>query len=186
MITCVAGGPSLLGFDFTRLKGYTIGANRAAVEANTDAMVSIDTNFANKAGPYLEDYNGEVYFATPNKKHEYSGVTYLKRDRGEFLSTDPERLTGLESGYAAINLALIKGATHINLLGYDMNGNQVKRFHEGYNWNMGDKAVSYSQWAKRYRYAKISLDKLGVTVTHYIGPEGSAIDVFPRLPLKDY
>lgn len=186
VINCIGGGPSLKGFDFTRLKGYTIGANRAAIEANADAMVSIDTTFIDQAETYLKQFNGEVYFASPNKKHTFDGVTYLSRDRGEFLSKDPSKLAGFESGYATINLAMIKGATHINLFGYDMNGTSVDRFHEGYLWNVGRRGVSYSQWAKKYRYAKKSLDELLITVTHYVGSEGSAITVFPRRPLEDY
>lgn len=180
VINCIAGGPSLKGFDFSKIKGFSIGANRAAVEAHADVCVSIDTNFANKCEDVLKNFRGEVIIASPNKAREYPWVTYYKRSRQEWIPDDPKSLNGLESGYAAVVLAVHLGATHINLYGYDMNGSKVSRFHEGYNWSNEGLNVSYPQWAKKYNYLKQDLDKRGITCTHYVGPEGSAIKYFPR------
>lgn len=185
IVNCIGGGPSLKGFDFSRLRGYTIGANRAAVEANADCMVSIDSNFANKGHKVAEGFSGEVVLAVIKVFNEVPNATYLRRSRKEGLSHDPEELRGLESGSAAINLAMHKGATHINLLGYDMNGSSVQRFHDGYEW-IPQASVPYESWARRYKGYLKDLNKRGITVTHYVGPEGSSVNCFPRKPLEDY
>jgi len=64
-----------------------------------------------------------------NQKPEAWGITAFEADTGAHgLSRDPKKIhTGMNSGYAAVNLAYHLGATRILLLGYDMQLDGDKR-----------------------------------------------------------
>lgn len=145
----VGGGPSLVNFDWTRLKGVrTIGINRAFERFDPTVMFSMDLRFLG----WLEraEYGKEVtakFNACPSYK--VFMVTYcasLRHDlfivpvKGnymqgmhEFTSTLREGIGhGNNSGYAALNLACCWQANPIYLLGFDMK-------HEGArtHWHNG-------------------------------------------------
>jgi len=125
----VGGGPSLKGFDFNRLAGkFTVGCNDAAFHAQTDVLFTIDHNYAVRRAQEARSFaesGGEVCFAVPaNFKPEKTqpGINYLRRMRHGGLSDDPREVYGLNSGYGALNLAYLKKARRVFLLGYDMRG----------------------------------------------------------------
>lgn len=64
-----------------------------------------------------------------NQKPEAWGITAFEADTGAHgLSRDPKKIhTGMNSGFAAVNLAYHLGATRILLLGYDMQLDGDKR-----------------------------------------------------------
>jgi len=175
----IGAGPSLEGFNFGVLDGYTIGANRSAVVAKTDAMFSLDWKYCVEAHEEILEYPGEIYMAIMTK-HETKfnpRVTYLKAHREGSMSTNPAEVIGLNSGYGAVNIAILKGAKKINLLGLDMKLGAKKHFHGGYEWDRS-KGASYNAWARRFKNAKDKIDELGVEITNYIGPNGSGLDVY--------
>ena len=103
--------------------------------------------------------------------------------RPEGLSTEPTGLiTGRNSGYQAINIAVLAGARRILLLGYDM------RFIDGRQHWFGNHPIKnheaeFTGYAKRFRTMVEPLEKLGVEVVNC--SPGSAIDAFPRAELSE-
>ena len=182
----IGGGPSLEGFNFEVLDGYTVGANKSAIVAKTDTMFSLDWKFGFESHEEILEYPGEVYFAVMSK-HETKynpKITYLKSNREGSMSTDPKMIIGLNSGYGALNIAILKGAKKINLLGFDMQLGAKKHFHGGYKWD-GSKGASYNAWARRFKTAKAKIEELEIDVTNYVGPQGSGLHYyFKSEPLK--
>ena len=183
----IGAGPSLEGFNFDVLDGYKIGANKSAIVAKTDAMFSLDWKYVSEHHDYIMQYPGEVYFAvmtkheTPYKPH----CTYLKANREGGLSKEGTCVIGLNSGYGALNIATLKGAKKINLLGFDMQLGNKKHFHGGYEWDRS-KGASYNAWARRFKTAKEHLDEMGIEVTNWVGPRGSGLsNYFQSRPLKE-
>lgn len=183
----IGAGPSLLGFNFEVLDGHTIGANKSAFEAKTDTLATMDWKFAEGYAQEIADFKGDKYIGIMNiGKVVYSeGATYLKTVREGSLSTDPTLIVGLNSGYAALNVAFLKGAKKIGLLGFDMQIDSVKHFHGGYEWDKS-KGASYNSWARRFKFAKTKLEEHGVQVVNYVGPKGSGLQhYFPSVSLKE-
>ncbi|HEY9819114.1 MAG TPA: hypothetical protein V6D20_25375 [Candidatus Obscuribacterales bacterium] len=182
----IGGGPSLKDFDFTRLKGYTIGANRTAFVANTDALVSVDRVFITRAAEDMKGYAGRLFLCVKNPDGciPLEGATYLRYDPSEGLSDNPEYLIGLNSGHCALNVAYLLNAKSISLLGFDMKmDGSTKHFHGGYSWAGG--AGNYMPWAKRFGRAATQLKNKGVQVINYVGPNGSGLTCFPTRPLEE-
>lgn len=183
----IGAGPSLKGFDFSVLDGYTVGANKSAIVASTDVLVSIDWKFQEKFWKEIMDFPGEKYLTIMAKtKVTYvPGAVYLQSAREGSLSSNPSITIGLNSGYAALNVAFLKGAKDIRLLGFDMQIDTVKHFHGGYEWDKS-KGASYNSWARRFKFAKTKLQECNVKVTNYVGPKGSGLKpYFESKPLNE-
>jgi hypothetical protein len=152
----LGGGPSLRGFDFERLRGRGVviainDAIRAAPWA--DCAVTIDTVWLRNRAGELADFmarGGEVVAAVPeHHPQDQAGIRYLSRRRGAWLSQDADSLhTGENSGFAALGMAIMRGAGRIALLGYDMNG--PGHFHAGYAWHCRYGAGDYPRWARMF------------------------------------
>lgn len=184
----IGGGTSLKGFNWSLLRGEaTIGCNAAYLLGADVCKICIfgDTKFftAYKAG--LADYKGIV--VTNSNDLQNSDVPWLW--------TLPRQGVGLHhnalgwntnTGASAINLALLLGAKHIYLLGFDMklssdgknnwhtkgldkpNPNICKRMENAF------KHV-YRDWRKKF-------SSVGITnVT-----DSSALDGFPKIGVEKF
>lgn len=182
----IGGGPSLKGFDFSKLAGYKIGANKSALVANCDCLVSMDGQYARECYDELLGYPGEIILGLVRPEYENNklpNATYVKSIRQRGLSKDPTVLYGLNSGYSAVDVAYKKGFTQINLLGFDMKMGETKHFHDGYHWANG--AGNYSSWVGYFDDIKSVFTKEGITCINYVGPEGSALTQFETRPLSE-
>lgn len=103
-------------------------------------------------------------------------------DGREGLSERPNAITtGRNSGYQAINIAVLAGAKKILLLGYDM------RFKDGKSHWFGDHPVktpehSYKHYAQNFKAMVPQLQKAGVSVINCT--PGSLINCFPFSTVK--
>jgi hypothetical protein len=161
----IGGGPSLGGFDFNRLRGRTVLAiNDALLHVPwATAFFTLDWNWIKNRRAELLAYWGEVYLAPPEDVDAWNipGAVYLRRNREPGLSDDPTTIRmGCNSGYAAINVAYLKGARRIILLGYDMIG---AHWHGGYAWGSGG-ARYYARWAALFDSMLPQLRARGVEV----------------------
>lgn len=119
----IGGGPSLVGFDFNRLKNKnTIVINHAfEYVPNLDILIFLDNvfraEFLNR-GFKFEDFDFKV-IAGPSsgmKPNDQISVIQLVKE----VSTDPKAMYGrATSTLVALNTALISGAKNIYLLGID-------------------------------------------------------------------
>ena len=175
----IGGGPSLRGFDFSRLEGHdTIAVNKAIeyVESAT-YFVTMDYSFFQKASLSIPEINKKVkesYFIL-NTWYSYiqrvNGVYTDTRDNFQYLDLHkmsaivkaPYELYdngfsksvntfahGSNSGYSAIQLAILMGYKNIYLLGFDMNVDEHSHFHSGYK-------QSQSRFSKNIKHYKNNL-----------------------------
>lgn len=183
----VGGGPSLKGRDLSMLheRGRVIGVNRAPEFLVCDAAFSLDKRFARRFHAKLLAWAAagiEVYLAMPIDMPgpAIPTATYLKRVSGDGCTRDPGEIKhGLNSGYGAVQLAALKGARDIYLLGYDMvdPGEGSVHWHSGYEWQGSRGSVRcYPDWARRFHALAAELPP-GVQVTN-CNPR-SAITAFP-------
>lgn len=143
----LGGGPSLKGFDFTRLEGErTIAVNRAfQFWPKADILFSMDYNFYSwlrqdriegGAREQFLNFAGLKIWADAGNLQYGPGIFYIRRVNrlGSSLYGWPANFnsgifSGNNSGYGALQIAILLGARPIYLLGYDMKG---ANFHGGY------------------------------------------------------
>jgi len=149
----IGGGPSLRGFDWSCLEGeLTIGINRAYEFFNPTIIFSMDNRFWNwielgrfgeeareKFRTYTYGYKCWVDVAQATYPDDIYTIGAIGTDAWSTVLQEGVG-TGMNSGFAALNLAYLLGADPIYLLGFDMQGKQGKQvwFHTGYEVNQGD------------------------------------------------
>jgi len=143
----IGGGPSLVGFDFERLRarGRVIAINKAFIYAPfADVVFFMDHAsfygwlkhgmFGPDAIKAWDDFNGFRVFL--NLRGREVKDAYSVRSLGKIgLPTSLRNglYHGSNSGFGAIGLAICMGADPIYLLGYDLgNKGNVTHFHGGY------------------------------------------------------
>ena len=180
----VGGGSSLKGFDFERLRGRIVVAiNDALLYLPwATALFSIDPQWVENRMEQIRKFPGEKYLAV--EPVDGLEAAYLIRQRGKELSeTWPEvRISG-NSGYGALNLAVLKGAKRIVLLGYDFY-DSAQHWHAGYLWNQNNPMPTlYSRWAKDFNSTVPQLKQLGVEVINT--SMLSLITAFPKVSIDE-
>lgn len=202
----IGGGPSLNGFNWSRLKGRLVLAINAAIFLMPQGIAKWGVFgdrpffkvFRHKLREYV-DKGGILFDATGRdpKPDEYWTI-HLKRLNGTKnwgISTDPEWLRWNRStGGTAINLAYLLGSRDMVLLGYDM---QVvakqHNFHDQYDPHYAHNAkIAISRpsndhyrihFMKPFPKMASELKNLGVTVRN--ANLKSALDVFPKCDLSE-
>lgn len=126
----LGGGPSLRGFDWSRLyKERVVGCNQAfrLGPQVCDYVVFCDRKFilTDQGKPRLGFYDGLAKFPNPVVTTD----SMLKHRSEPWLKYMPRRPDGLHhdalgfncsTGWSAVNLAFLLGATTVYLLGFDM------------------------------------------------------------------
>lgn len=187
----VAGGPSLRGRDLSglRSRGWVLGVNRAADTVPCDASTSLDGLFIGRYKPRLEQWiakGQQVYLCVDpdHRKPPVAGAVYLLRQRFEDAgawSADPRKIVnGANSGYAALNIALLKRARTVYLLGFDMvppaKPRLGRHWHDGYPWSKSYSSGTYERWVRYLDEAARQLPQ-GVEVLN--ANPASAVRGFP-------
>jgi len=143
----IGGGPSLKGFDFERLRGERIIAiNKAFLDVPfADIMFAMDRPFLDliTSGKLGENYRRafesfwgvKLWLDLSNYSYP-AGVYFIPSagDIGWTKSLKEGLFHGQNSGYGALNLAMVLGADPIYLLGYDCakGPDGEKNYHNGY------------------------------------------------------
>lgn len=107
------------------------------------------------------------------------GATYLGRDRATpGLSDDPGALAiHGTSGFAALNVAYLRRAKRIILLGFDLTPGRCHDAHD-----CGAEQISaYRRWAQMFDQALPQLRRAAIHV--FNGSRASAITAFPRMSI---
>lgn len=168
----VAGGPSARQFDSSRFrKGKVLTINDAIQRFPFASIFSADADWVRRNRGIWQKAGCDDYLAIPLDTNpdlaNLPGVTYLQRSHEDGLSFDPGFVcTGGNSGYAAINLCTLKGATLIHLVGFDMDPKTR---------GQGDK---FEQWIPRFRTMLPQLEEHGIRVINH--NLNSHIDAFPK------
>lgn len=169
----VGGGHSARGFDLASLRGKTVLAINESVKrlgfvGVAAAFFSLDNNWIRANYDFLEYFEEEKYLALPLETWPdldgISNAVYLKWSHGDGLSEYPDTVCcGGNSGYAAVNVAYLKGAKKIHLIGYDLDP-EVNDQHQ--------------YWSPRFKSMLCQLDRAGVSVLNH--NPNSFIDAFPK------
>ena len=188
-LACLGGGPSLNQDQVELLRG------RARVIAVNDAwrlapwaevLYACDWRWWLKHDG-VPEFRGLKVTLSNSCGHldAYPDIKIVENTGSQGLERAPTGLrTGRNGGYQAINLALHLGARRILLLGYDMKADAAGRTH----W-FGD----HADWPTRasvfagvmlphFAGLATELEALGVAVLNCT--PGSALDVFPKIPLE--
>jgi hypothetical protein len=184
-VAIVGGGPSLVGFDFERLRG----AHVLAVKGAIFNIPWADAGFGLDAPRYAEwrDRLGEVqsrvYWAMPEEQKvgpaPSKNVTLLKRRNGQELSDDPSEIYGGgTSGFGAMQICIHKKAKQIILFGFDYDGevekDQKRREQSLINWR---------KWARHFEVYVPYLTQRGIRVVNACPT--STIACFQKTTLDD-
>lgn len=116
------------------------------------------------------------------------GAVHLLRNanapsNGFGLSLDPEKLvTGSNSGYQALNLAVLTGAKTVILLGYDGREPEADEPSHWFGHHPKREPIAvFAMYRKAFKEGAAAIKKAGVRVLNC--SPGSAIDAFERADL---
>lgn len=164
----VAGGPSLTDFAWSKLSGKNVIAINKAYQVLPDAEVVffMDTRFWKWFKEDLRLHKARYKVTVCQDCIPEDGILYLQASgcdgldlRGNYLKE------GKNSGYAAINLAVLLGVRKITLLGYDMKEDKARtHWHDGYV--TGHKARKLPHYRKMIDTLAEPLDELGIDVVN--------------------
>lgn len=156
----IGGGPSLSGFDFDLLSGKeVITVNKSILDIpNPKYFITVDFTFLRKVRwsvinkirttkvfvaclhfPFMSEEKGRIVDTRYNIVYDLKDFDVIIKSRKEdgIGFTFREFRNGLNSGYCALQLAVLLGYKEINLMGIDLCLEQNKsHYHEGYGQNL--------------------------------------------------
>lgn len=189
-VVCVASGPSLTraDVDYVRGKARVIVVNTSLLLAPwADAFHASDARVRQWHAIELMRFQG-LKFSMEFLETD-SSFTVLKNGGIHGLSTDPTTLrNGRNSGYQAVNLAVLLGAARIILLGYDMGLAPDGRkhwhpLHPGHKVNPVEDTTRYAMFRQVFESIVAPLEALGIPVLNC--SRHSALTCFPRPALEE-
>ena len=173
----VGGGPSLRGFEFSKLNSkHTIAVNRAQEYIYPTILFFMDneTFYQEVMGGHFGRMARERFINAPLKiSLNITGAMYDHKVYSVPMSEKAAMTTdirdglfeGDNSGFAALNLAVCLRANPIYLLGFDMSSNGTglqSWFHQGYRLTGKDSA--YKRWLVHFEEACPVIKGLGIGI----------------------
>ncbi len=213
VVVILGGGPSLTVDQVERVAGaHAAGLARVIAVNDTyllapwaDVQYAADGNWhrwqtAGAAKPLLGMNADHVrdrwaQFAGQKCSIESSGTVHIADSvhllrnahgavHGFGLSLDPRALvTGRNSGFQALNLAILAGAEKVILLGFDGKPGADGRTHWFGDHPQPTPAAAYPLYRQAMSAAEVDIKAAGVTVLNC--SIGSAIDAFPKMTLEE-
>jgi hypothetical protein len=194
-LAIVGAGPSIQGLDLTRIRDT--GCRVLAVKQTVLDMPWADCGFGLHV-QWPRDYKRELeaspvplILALPLDEErtfhlDRPDVTYVRRGRDAGFSLDPESInSGGNSGYGAINLAVLKKARDVVLFGYDYDTLDGHHHYDGEryrHYNTGN-AGYWVPWARLLDANVDYLTKIGMKVLN--ASLRSRLKAFPKLSHDD-
>jgi hypothetical protein len=128
-VAIVAGGRSLVGFNFDRLRSFTVLAVKGSIFDIpwATAGFGLDVPRFEEWIPKMRNVTFPVYWAVPedalSRMPVADNLIYLRRDPGIGVSTRGSMVySGASSGFGALQIPLLKRARAIGLFGFDYGG----------------------------------------------------------------
>jgi uncharacterized Rossmann fold enzyme len=196
----IGGGPSILWTPLDAIHGRpVIGVNNAfTLGPWVDIIFFGDMGWWERERLNVLRHPGIVVTCLPGDKFkDIKRVKQVPRDKvpGLHIRTRNKVNWNENSGGAAVNLAVLLGASRIVLLGFDFKTDKERGFRQGHNWHnfhTGGPAqdIYRSKFLKGFRQMAKDLESMNAGGWHR-GVEilnatpGSALDVFPMVALED-
>lgn len=173
---------------------HVIGINVAYRIADwIDIIFMGDKGFLMNNRTSLKEYPGmKVSCHSIAERPEYNWVKYVPKDgrKPQGITSHPMRISwNLNSGAAAISLAVRLGAKRIILVGFDMNVQEGRQhFHDEYNKGKVEtdkqrRGLPFRRHLMGFPAIKIDVDKLGIEIINT--SLNSSITQFKKIPVKD-
>lgn len=190
----IGGGPSLRGFDPGVIsdRAHVLGVNQAMLDFPCEAGISIDFSFVARNRARLADFaeSRALYLAVserwPERMPFIPSAVYLRSVAAGPSGPDSSAvLDGGTSGFAALQLAVLKRARRIVLLGFDY-GFQDDRdhYHDAYaGQGNGADAATWQRWAENFDVIAPQIRASGVEVVN--ASPASRIRCFLRCSIED-
>jgi len=200
----IAGGPSLIDFDFSTIKDeLVIGVNKSFIKFPATINYGMDMGFYDKITnsnstdvrlvqlhqQWLAYRGVKVFLMRPNFKLDPS-VYVVNNIKEKTLSFDFDKgIYGANnSGWGALALAIVLGATKIGLLGYDMKVDNVAKrthWHKGYiNQRFDSMQSKLDKFKKPFEELAPVIVDAGIKVVNL--NKNSGLDCFPKDSLKNF
>lgn len=176
---CIASGPSLTqeDVDYCRGKGtvYVINdSHRMAPWA--DVLYACDGAWWDYHWPV--PFAGEMWTLDVHAAGKYK-INLIGTTEDPW-STNPDCIAkGGNSGFQTLNLAILRGATKVILLGYDLKITRGKTHWFGDHPNPLNRGSDYTRWLKYWRRAAPMIKAEVINCS----PD-SALDCFPKRELR--
>src|SRR5262245_7981326 len=196
-VAVVAGGPSLLNFDFEQLRGAYVLAVKGSIFDMpwADAGFGLDMPRYNEWRERLAGMPGRIYWAVPEDQLQRTGpppsrnITFLKRLVGESLSDNPgEIYGGGTSGFGALQICIHKRAQKIVLFGFDYDGNYdasagFRHNDRHYGFRREQSAINWEMWATHFNVYVPYFNQHKIAVANACPT--SAVRCFQKVTLED-
>ena len=188
--TCyiIGGGPSISSFDLNLLKGRKVIATNNVYQLIpwVDYLFFMDKGWIKKHHLSIAKLPC-IKFTVMREAGKYQRIMNLKfieRDGRFGFSRRPNRLThGGNSGYCALQLAYLFGATRIVLVGFDMKVvNKQHNYHSGHKRKM-DVSIYKDGYVKGFESLK-DCKKFGIEILN--ATPGSALTCFPFVDFEEF
>lgn len=188
-VVVIGGGPSVKNTDLSLLHPYrVIAVNNSYQLGNWDVLFFGDERWYYWHKQGIWDFPGMVVTCNPHNQ-KFKGVLYVKRDESKFgISEDNSKLRwNLNSGAAAINLAVLFGAKRIILVGFDMKHGKCGNSH-WHGWHTQIQSRNpldnkpYARHMESFPKIKEDADRLGIEIINTC--MDSAIEIFPKVELE--
>lgn len=179
---CIASGPSLTQDDVDYCKGkgtvYLINDNYK-LAAWADHLYACDLEWWD-AHDGVPNFQGKKWTIN-HAAHLKYGLNYIEMDSKSKFSKDPSKLaTGGNSGFQALNLAVLHGHERVILLGYDMKlGENRKRHWFGDHPASLNKSSNYHNWITAFQTALPFIDAHVINCTR-----DTALKCFEKAELR--
>lgn len=195
-VVIVGGGASLEGFDFNRLKDsfYVLTVNGSIFDIPwADAGFSSDRMaISNWWTRFCNDVSMPLHFAVPfpwienvNTPPSDNMKFHTRIHRNTFQKRNDQISSKCTSGFGALNLAWLKKAKKIVLLGFDYGPIDEKWHHnqQHYNFKYTQRDDNWQRWAKNFNYVSDLLKSDGVEVIN--ASPNSRIKSFPCMTIDE-
>jgi hypothetical protein len=192
----VAGGPSLRGFDFSRLdRKFCIAINKSIFELPYASMLWwSDMRFYSMHKERIDGHRApyKVTGITNLQTLKYPEKVYIYTfsGHGGYDERREHLKDGNNSGFASLSLAIKLGAKRIRLLGYDFkfDDSAHSHWHDGHYDERGQKIRhTPDTFSKRmlpyFATLKEKTDELGIDIIN-ANPD-SLLDVWPKRRIDD-
>jgi len=162
----VGGGPSLKDFDFSKLNGHhVIAVNKSIFDVHhANYFLTIDYTFLRKidlikfnqinttkvfvinfVNNYIKEVSGRIIDTRWNLPYDLKPFDVIIKSKSinGFGNTFGDFRNGNNSGFCALQLAILLGYTRINLLGFDLSIDKNKtHYHSGYSGTIQSQFLS--------------------------------------------
>jgi hypothetical protein len=181
----IAGGPSLCGFDFSRLAGRKVMAINSSVFSYpaADVLFFGDARWwAWNAKQVRKDYKGLIFTCSESEDPRINNLVKIRPP--PHLSTDRGQVTMQRTSLtAAINLSVHFGCARIVLMGVDQKAGADGRTHHHEPHPVPSLKNCYDIQSKELREMAKSVADLGVEIINT--SLGSRIDWWPKQPIEE-